>query len=808
MRELYEGNNKNLSWDDRIPNECLQKWKLLIAEAVQTSSICFPRRVRPHSARGLPKVVGFSDGALPAFSSSVFLQWQVECVHGLDECELDFDAQLLWAKARVTPLSGFTIPRSELSGTVLSSRMCLRTVQALSKEPSMSAESVIMLSDSQCSISAIETISRALNPFFHNRVSEIIDNIEEMKKYSDVEKIHYVESDLNPADLATRGEVSLSHIGPNSFWQKGPFFLGCRRDTWPVSRDFAKSAIPIEEIRKKSSFISELHASVLSSKVNLEEIMPKLWIAIKNVTHYSNSFLKVVRILARLVKGWGFKSKGIIISKDNIIDISQNNFETAERLLLLSAMPQTAIAEQDGKLISLSPVREGSLIVTRGRIGEKVLNRLLGVGCLPILMPKSRAAYLYMVRAHEGEFGTVHRSIAETLARSRERVWIHKGRDLAKLVCSNCPLCRRNIKKLEGQKMSLIKEESLTICPPWTYISLDFSGPILVKGIVNSRAKLKCWVIVYVCRSTKAVELLATCGYDTQSFLLKHEEFIARHGAPRNIVSDRGCQLVSAGRVLTRETSKMDKISPESWDWSRITRENATINWKFVPIGSQHFNGLPESMVKVLKKTLSMALHPGVVLSYPELVTLLARISYTINSRPLGIVATSASSHQEDHMTPLTPNMLLLGRSSNFSPPLDYSEDDKFCARLKYVGQVEKEWWDKWIVQVWPTLFPYKKWKTERRNIQKEELVLLRYPGPFKDDYTIAKVIDVIPGSDGLVRRVRVAYKKKNSKEPAHVYKSKPLIEEEVAIHRIHRLQLMDEHGDKVEDQLEVSKND
>ena len=58
-------------------------------------------------------------------------------------------------------------------------------------------------------------------------------------------------------------------------------------------------------------------------------------------------------------------------------------------------------------------------------------------------------------------------------------------------------------------------------------------------------------------------------------------------------------------------------------------------------------------MVKVLKKTLSMALHPGVVLTYPELVILLARISYTINSRPLGLVATSASSNQEDHMTPL-----------------------------------------------------------------------------------------------------------------------------------------------------------
>ena len=219
--------------------------------------------------------------------------------------------------------------------------------------------------------------------------------------------------------------------------------------------------------------------------------------------------------------------------------------------------------------------------------------------------------------------------------------------------------------------MSNVKEESLSVCRPWTYVSLDFSGPIKVKGVVNSRARLKCWAILYICRSTKAVELLATCGYDTQSFLLKHEEFVARHAAPKSIVSDRGSQLVSAGRVLTRKASVEDKFSPDKWDWSRITRENSVSNWTFVPIGSQHFNGLPESMVKVLKKTLKLAINPGVVLSYPELVTLLARISYTINSRPLGLADVSASSQQEDHMSPLTPNMMLLGRSSNFSPPLE-----------------------------------------------------------------------------------------------------------------------------------------
>ena len=142
------------------------------------------------------------------------------------------------------------------------------------------------------------------------------------------------------------------------------------------------------------------------------------------------------------------------------------------------------------------------------------------------------------------------------MARSREKVWIHKARDLARKVCSACPLCRRNSKKLESQKMSRIKEESLTVCRPWTFISLDFSGPIKVKGAVNSRARMKCWVIVYICRSTKAVDLLATCGYDTQSFLLKPEEFVARHGSPNSIISDRGTQLLSAGRILARKASK------------------------------------------------------------------------------------------------------------------------------------------------------------------------------------------------------------------------------------------------------------
>ena len=93
-------------------------------------------------------------------------------------------------------------------------------------------------------------------------------------------------------------------------------------------------------------------------------------------------------------------------------------------MLLLFAMPKTVLPYKEVKLPSLCPEKDGYVVITRGRLGEKSLSRLLGVSQLPILMPSSRVANLYMVLAHEGEDGVNHNSIVETLARSRQFVWI------------------------------------------------------------------------------------------------------------------------------------------------------------------------------------------------------------------------------------------------------------------------------------------------------------------------------------------------------------------------------------------------
>ena len=207
---------------------------------------------------------------------------------------------------------------------------------------------------------------------------------------------------------------------------------------------------------------------------------------------------------------------------------------------------------------------------------------------------------------------------------------------------------------------------------------------------MNIRSRRKSWILVYVCRNTKAVCLLATSGYSTADFLCKHEEFVARKNRPKSIVSDRGSQLVRAGMTLA------EKEKPVNWKWEDVVRNNSATNWEFVPVGSQHRNGLPESMVKILKRCLHLALPAGIVLKYSELVTLLAKISHCVNSRPIGLGSTPQDSQQEDFMSPITPNQLLLGKTDDEAPPLEYEDDDRLTARLAYVSGVYDTWWKSW----------------------------------------------------------------------------------------------------------------
>ena len=813
MRQLFML-EKPLAWDEEIPVECGEAWISLLTETLEAGSLQFHRSTRPFNAiRGIgPTVVGFSDYGDFGFDARVYLRWRIYCSNCSELIKLHledynkelslpfcsgclentggdhFAARLSLCKARVPPLTGLTVARGEMNGLTLQSRLMLVVILALQKLEAKPV-SAVMLCDSKVAISAAKS-KRALAPYFQNRTAEIIDNLQQMRRYCSIEDIMYVKSSDNPSDLSTKEGCSVHELGPDSLHQSGPTFLSWRRDLWPVLTHYEPSDIPDDELKVRDKFAFTAAARLNFCHTNIHESNP--WKALEEILHYSNSFQKVKRIVARYLNGLqAGLSKNEKMNIENPVAYEvvsrwprKHELESAERLMLLHGMVDTVEALNAGKLKTLLPYRDGRIIVTRGRLNGESMQKLLGVSQLPILMPESRIAFLYMVYAHCGEFGHIHRSVLSTLARSRNYVWVVKGRQLAKRVVRQCPKCDRERKELLMQQMGEIKSEQLTVSPPWTHICLDFAGPVYIKDEVKKRTRMKSWILVYTCRSTKAVCLLCCPGYSTEDFLTKHMEFISRYGTPASIVSDKGSQLVAAGNAIA------DKDTPcLKYNWGKIESSNPNTVWTFVPAKAQHRNGLAESTVKVLKRSLALSLGPGVELTFSEMITLLAQIACSINSRPLGLQSSSESNQLEDILIPLTPNQLLIGRSTSEPVKIEFEKTDKYVARQVYIQELFETWWKRWINEVLPTLVPCKRWRNAQVNLKKDDIVMMKYPNQLKDDYRIARVVEVFPDDKGLVRTVCVAYRRRDRREPKEDYWKKPLTKEVVAVQRLAVLQ-------------------
>ena len=285
MKKLFEL-DKPLSWDDEIPDQLREGWINLITEALENPILYFTRTTRPnYEVIEAIYIVGFADGSFAAFAACVYLVWEEKpCQKG--SSHVRYFAQLLCSKCRVTPLDGFTIPRSELSGAVLLSRLMFTVIRALIKLgiPILGS---IMLLDSTCSISTLEENARKLKPFFHNRRAEILDNIAEIRKLCPMEDVHFVPGKLNPADIATRGNTKITEMGPGSVWQSGPDFLCSPRSEWPITRDFIKEDVPDCEKRNAIGvFTVKLAVDIEES----QEIMPKLHLVISRILKQRRNF--------------------------------------------------------------------------------------------------------------------------------------------------------------------------------------------------------------------------------------------------------------------------------------------------------------------------------------------------------------------------------------------------------------------------------------------------------------------------------------------------------------------------------------
>ena len=143
----------------------------------------------------------------------MFLRWKL--VSG------NFFCVPLMVKAFVAPLKKKSIPQMELMGCLTLSRLCSTCKEALEFAEITDSKTVFWM-DSQTVLAWIKTPPKRFKSFVSVRVAEIHETL-------DTQAFKYIRSDVNPADVLTRGappeEVKA--------WKEGPLFLWCPEEEWP-----------------------------------------------------------------------------------------------------------------------------------------------------------------------------------------------------------------------------------------------------------------------------------------------------------------------------------------------------------------------------------------------------------------------------------------------------------------------------------------------------------------------------------------------------------------------------------------------
>ena len=409
-----------------------------------------------------------------------------------------------------------------------------------------------------------------------------------------------------------------------------------------------------------------------------------------------------------------------------------------------------------GHYAKLKPVQDASGIWV---IGERLnrYNAMTPDSSLQRLLPsKHPATRLFMQRAHQAGG---HRGRDATLARFRMHYWTPQGSKLARLVKTNCQLCKLRDAKFLEQPMGLLPEARLKPAPAFNHVMLDLFGPYTVRGEVQKRTSGKAYGVLFTDLTMRAVHIEAVFGYDTSNFLMALSRFASLRGWPEKIYSDPGSQLVGAERKLKEAWQRIDRESLQ-----RDSAQNGS-TWVFGPADSPWHQGAVESLIKAAKRAIHFSVS-NQRLSVPEFLTVCCEVANLLNERPIGVKPSVDSV-----INALTPNSLILGRATASNPMGWQPYETNIATRCHLVQSVVEDFWKRWTELYAPALVVQRKWHTATRNLRPGDVVIVADKNTLRGEYRLALVRDVFPGEDGRVRKVTVQYKSYRTGEKVHEYR-------------------------------------
>lgn len=319
---------------------------------------------------------------------------------------------MIMAKSRVAPLKQTTMSRMELQAAVKAVEMD----GFIRSQLTISVQASEFWTGSETVLKYIQNDQKRFKLFVANRIQRI-------REATNPSQWHYINSEENPADAASRGQMS-KKILQNRLWFHGPKILWESHSNWPRHENPVVSEID-PEVRK------EVSAAAIVTDHNSP--MDKLINHFSSWTRLAKAVVWILRVKAQLLSIVKRKTQEL----NNAPVAHQSQFPTpieiqqAEEIIIKHVQEELIEA---GKLkpkyhSKMSPFVENGLIRVGGRLRRSSLPHPLKH---PFLIPRhSRVSELIVRHFHQKG---LHLGCEYTLSQVRERYWLVGGNSIARKI--------------------------------------------------------------------------------------------------------------------------------------------------------------------------------------------------------------------------------------------------------------------------------------------------------------------------------------------------------------------------------------
>ncbi|XP_011859870.1 PREDICTED: uncharacterized protein LOC105557283 [Vollenhovia emeryi] len=508
-----------IGWDDPLPELLSQRWNNFIEQLQTLPSLIFPRWVGITFTDSI-EIHGFCDASQHAMAATIYVKATTS--------DKTITVKMLCAKTKVAPLKCSTIPRLELCGAVLLTKLVAQVIRVFQNKDTP----IFLWTDSAVSFTWINNHPSKWKDFVHNRVCFIQETLPQA-----VWK--FVPGNQNPADYATQG-LTPAQLSLLPEWWHGPVWLSQSSKEWPDKIQLPKINENLEERPNKVATIV---------KDNLHDI----W----NLIHKYSNLTRLLRITATCSRAIArLRRTGDSLGVTPLTAVELEHAKTFWlQDLYVRPCPgyrlirwRLKLEEYDYEIIHKSGQSNVNVDALSRYPAEnkKLIHHVEGEREQREYTAEQKEQTLY--EYHDAPLGG-HQGVARTLHRIKLRHhWHGLNKDVESYV-AKCEFCQKN-KLRHKTKMPLVITDTPT--RPFEKCALDIVGPLTITATGNKYA------LTFQDNLTKFSKAIPLENQEAntvaKAFVTK---IILEHGIPEKVLTDQGTNFTSE---IFKNTCKLLKI--------------------------------------------------------------------------------------------------------------------------------------------------------------------------------------------------------------------------------------------------------